>query len=447
MYTSWDSNVSSAITMGGTFPFGGQNMTTCYVNSNGYITFGAASSTTGYTPLATAVGTGAISAFAQDGTNSTATGAVPEIRYQNTGTEFVVQFKDHANWYNRSTERLNFQIRLTYATGAINIIYGSCTDPGSSTSGSTPQVGIRGNSTAYATNVNALMIGNIPANTTCDWSNAVPAFANSSTMLFTGGTNINVKIPTGLTYTWTPGTQAPVRTFNAVTGVGSGGATVSWTAASGATGYNVQYRVPGTCSWADWSGNPVATNTVTLTGLAASTTYQVRVQAINGSVLAPYSHIPNSVGTGDGYTATGTFTTASLSPTLVAGTLTAFGSQCINNTYGPNSFTLTGTNLTNADVTIAASSGYTYSTTSGGIYTPTLTLTQPGGTLNQTVFVKFTPTAVATYNTNISISGGGASAVTVTPSGSGVNSTPTGSVSGATAGSITLTGATLMALQ
>lgn len=443
--TSWDSNVSTAITMGGTFPFGGSNMTTCYISANGYVTFGASSSSS--TPLSTLGSTtGAIIAFGQDGANSTATGAAPEIRYQNTGTEFVVQFKDHANWYNRASERLNFQIRLTYATGAINIVYGSCTNPGTTATQTAVQVGIRGNSVTYATNVNALMAGNIPASTTCDWASAVPAYANSSTLLFNGNAtsgNVNVKIPTGLTYTWTPGTQAPVRTFSAVTGIGSGGATVAWTAPSGATGYNVQYRVPGTCSWTDWSGNPVATNTVTLTGLTPSTNYQVRVQAINGSVLAPYSHIPNAAGSGDGYTATGTFTTASTSPTLTAGTLTAFGSQCINSTYGPNSFTLTGTNLTSADVTVAASSGYSYSTTSDGTYTSTLTLTPSGGTLSQTVYVKFTPTTVATYNTNISISGGGASAVTVTPSGSGVNTTPTESVSSATAGSISLTGATI----
>lgn len=444
LYTSWDSNVSSAITMGGTFPFGGSNMTTCYINGNGYITFGAASTASGTTPLSTSVGTGAIAAFAQDGTNSTVSGATPEIRYQNTGTEFVVQFKDHANWYNRTTERLNFQIRLTYATGAINIVYGSCTNPGTvSTSGTSVQVGIRGNSTTYASNVNALMAGNIPASTTCDWSNAVAAFSNSSTLLFSGTTNVNVKIPTGLTYTWTPGTQAPVRTFSAVTGIGSGGATVAWTAATGATGYNVQYRVPGTCAWTDWSGNPVATNTVSLTGLTPSTTYQVRVQAVNGSVLSPYSHIPNSAGSGDGYTATGTFTTASTTPTLSAGSLTAFGAQCINGTYGPNSFTLTGTNLTSADVVLAASAGYAYSTSAGGPFTSTLTLTPSAGSLNQTVHVQFSPTAVTTYNSNISISGGGASAITVTPSGSGVNTTPTESVTSAIAGNVTLTSASI----
>ena len=127
-----------------------------------------------------------------------------EVRYEDLGTEFVVQWQDHANYSNRSTERLNFQIRLVYATGEIKIIYGNCTDPGTSTSNSTPQVGIRGNSTTYASNVNSLMIGNVPNGTTCDWSKAVTGSANNSTMLFSSTTNANVKIPAGLQYKWTP---------------------------------------------------------------------------------------------------------------------------------------------------------------------------------------------------------------------------------------------------
>ena len=313
---AYDNSVSAAITMGGTFPFGGSNFTTCFISTNGFITFGAAAGTTNYTPMSTlGTTTGAIAAFAQDAAASTVVGAVPLISYVNTGTEFVVQFADHANYYNRTTERLNFQIRLTYATGAINIVYGTCTNPGTvSTTGTAPQVGIRGNSVAYATNVNSLYIGNVPASTTCDWSNAVSGFANSSAMLFSGTTNVNVKIPAGLKYTWTPATQLPVRTFTAPTAITAAGATLSWTAPTGATSYNVQYRIPGTCSWTSWSGNPVTTNSVTLTGLTQTTSYQVRVQASNGTSQSIYSHIPNSAGTGDGYSATGTFTTTAPTP-------------------------------------------------------------------------------------------------------------------------------------
>lgn len=311
--STYDNEVSAAIPLSSPFNFGGVAMTNCYVSANGYITFGAAPSGSNYTPLST-VGTttGAISAFGQDGGFSASETLPPgnhEVRYEDLGSEFVVQWQDHANYSNRSTERLNFQIRLVYATGEIKIVYGDCTDPGTSTSGS-PQVGIRGNSSAFATNVSSLTIGNVPTGSTCDWSKVVTANANNSTLTFSSGTNANIKIPSGLQYSWTPGTLLPVRTFAATTAVTNNGATLSWTAPAGATAYNVQYRTPGSCDWTSYSGNPVSANTALLTGLSANTTYQVQVQALNGNAQAIYSHIPNLAGTGNGYTTTGSFTTA-----------------------------------------------------------------------------------------------------------------------------------------
>ncbi|WBV60376.1 fibronectin type III domain-containing protein [Chryseobacterium camelliae] len=323
--TAYDNEVSAAITLSSPFTFGGVTMTTCYVSANGYITFGAAPTGTNYTPLSTLGSTtGAISAFGQDGGFSSADTTQPpgnhEVRYEDLGTEFVVQWQDHANYHNRSTERLNFQIRLVYATGQINIIYGTCTDPGTtSTTGTTSQVGIRGNSATYATNVNSLMIGNIPAGTTCDWSKAVTGNANNSSLLFSGTTNVNVKIPAGLQYSWTPGTQLPVRTFAATSAVTNNGATLSWTAPTGATSYNVQYRIIGNCDWTNFSGNPVSATTASLIGLDQNTTYQVQVQALNGAAQSIYSHIPNLAGTGNGYVAAGSFTTVANCASTVTG--------------------------------------------------------------------------------------------------------------------------------
>lgn len=322
--TTYDNDVSAAITLSSPFNFGGVAMTTCYVSANGFITFGAAPSATNYTPLSSLGSTtGAISAFGQDGGFSSSDTTQPagnhEVRYEDLGTEFVVQWQDHANYFNRSTEKLNFQIRLVYATGEIKIIYGSCTDPGTSTSGSTPQVGIRGNSTTFASNVNSLMIGNVPSGTTCDWSKAVTGNANNSTMVFSSTTNASVKIPAGLQYKWTPGTQAPVRTFTAATAIANNAATVNWTAPTGATAYNVQYREVGSCDWTDLAGNPVSAATATITGLTQNTTYQVQVQALNGAVQSIYSHIPNAAGTGNGYASTGSFTTLANCASTVTG--------------------------------------------------------------------------------------------------------------------------------
>ncbi|MEJ7610260.1 MAG: T9SS type A sorting domain-containing protein [Ferruginibacter sp.] len=126
-----------------------------------------------------------------------------------------------------------------------------------------------------------------------------------------------------------------------------------------------------------------------------------------------------------------TFTTAT--PSLTAGALTAFGNVCINTITAANSFTITGTNLTAANVVVGALAGFTYSTTVGGTYTATLNLTQPGGAYSQAIFVKFTPTAVQSYNGNIPVSGGGGTALNVAASGAGVNTTPTVTTAGASA--------------
>jgi len=113
-------------------------------------------------------------------------------------------------------------------------------------------------------------------------------------------------------------------------------------------------------------------------------------------------------------------------PSLSTSTLTAFGSVCTSTTAGPNSFTITGSNLTTADITIAALTGYTYSTTSGGSYTSTLTLTHAAGSYSQAIYVKYSPSTVAVNNGNIVMSGGGvASSVNIAASGSGVNTKAT----------------------
>jgi hypothetical protein len=68
---------------------------------------------------------------------------------------------------------------------------------------------------------------------------------------------------------------------------------LNWTTVSGATGYNVQYKVSSATAWTTTTST---TNSKSLTGLPASTSFQFRVQAI----------CPSGVG---GYSVTATFTT------------------------------------------------------------------------------------------------------------------------------------------
>ncbi len=107
-------------------------------------------------------------------------------------------------------------------------------------------------------------------------------------------------------------------------------------------------------------------------------------------------------------------------PSLNGSSLPSFGNVCNNSIAGPNSFTISGSVLSPGNITVGPLSGYSFSTTSGGTYTSTLDISQPGGTLAPTtVFVKFNPTAIQSYNGNIPVSGGGAASINVAATGSG----------------------------
>jgi hypothetical protein len=199
---------------------------------------------------------------------------------------------------------------------------------------------------------------------------------------------------------------------------------------SAITAYGIEYSL--TNGFPNGSGTAVPSSNLTginfssnLTGLAPTTTYYYHAYATNNG--------------GTAYGAQGSFTTHT--PALSVSALTGFGNVCINTTAGPNSFTITGTDLTTANVTVGALAGYTYSTTSGGTYTATLSLTQPGNAYSQQIFVKFTPAAVQSYNGNIPVGGGGAATVNRSVTGAGVNTAP--SVTSGTASAITQISATV----
>ena len=202
---------------------------------------------------------------------------------------------------------------------------------------------------------------------------------------------------------------------------------------SNVTSYGIEYSL--TNGFANGTGtNAPSSNYVAgsysslVTGLASGTTYYFKAYAVNNG--------------GKSYGPQQSFTTAS--PLISATGITAFGTTCANTTVGPNSFTITGTNLSTANVLVGAVAGFTYSTTSAGTYTSTLSLTQPGGAFIQVVYVKFTPTAAGAVNGSIPVTGGGASStVNVVVSGTGINTPPT--VTTGSASAISRNGATLAA--
>lgn len=288
------------------FPFAGTTYTNFQANSNGRLSLytTTAPTTTGtYTPLSSTI-TNAAAVLAPFGADLV---SVPgtNFLYQTIGNELVFQWENYSRFNSSVNDVLNFQIRLNTVTGTVSYVYGTMTQ-GSSTSN--PQIGIRTNTT-YPGNVNNLLLNVTGSPATCDWSNVVTGAAANSSVYFNTA-NSSVAPTSGLTYTWTPQNSVDrVTTFSAASAITSTGATLSWTAPTGATQYNVQYRAVGACSWTNWSGNPVSGTTVSLTGLNVATTYQIRVQSSNGTSAPIYSQIPNQAGSGSGYIAAGTFTT------------------------------------------------------------------------------------------------------------------------------------------
>ncbi|WP_299619254.1 GEVED domain-containing protein [uncultured Tenacibaculum sp.] len=83
--------------------------------------------------------------------------------------------------------------------------------------------------------------------------------------------------------------NATTPTGVSVSGVSSSGATVSWNAVTGAT-YDVRYRATGTSSW---TVNAVSATSAAISGLSASTQYEVQVRSKCSSGNSSYSASAN----------------------------------------------------------------------------------------------------------------------------------------------------------
>ena len=97
-----------------------------------------------------------------------------------------------------------------------------------------------------------------------------------------------------------------------------------------------------------------------------------------------------------------------------------FGSVCVNTVTAAKQISITGSGLT-GNVSIGAVTGFTYSKTSGGAYTNTLTFTATEIASTADVYVKFLPTAAGSINGSINISGGGAPSKSVAVTGKGIS--------------------------
>jgi hypothetical protein len=137
-----------------------------------------------------------------------------EVQGTAPNREVVVQWSNFRP-FNPATasQRLNFQVRLGEG-GSLATAYGDCS-PGTSTSTTGRQVGLRGPTNAFPANVNNRLI----VKGSSDWATSLPGTANTSSLVFNNVAPANV-IPSGLTYTWS---LTGVIASNTTVGTGCGG--------------------------------------------------------------------------------------------------------------------------------------------------------------------------------------------------------------------------------
>jgi len=379
--SGWDDTVTAnTIPIGFTFNFNGTNYTTCSINSNGYITFGATLSANNlYTPISDNTGyNGAISGFGVDLTdNNTRT-----ILYTTTGTApnriFTVQWREARRFAQGGN--LDFQIKLFETSNRIDIVYANF---GLNNTNVNVQVGLRG---ANNTDFNNRSL--TATNTAWD-NNTTAGGANNATCR----SRNNNQPSNGRTFTWTPPTPPTITSLGAASGcvgstltingtnlltatavtIGGTAATITGTTATsvtvtvgtGTTG-TVQVTTPGgtATSAATFTVNPLPT--ISLTSAVGT---NAQTLCINTAI----TNITYTVAGGGATGATVTGLPAGVTGNYSAGTVTISGTPSASGTFN---YTITTT-------------GGTCSTTANGTITvralPTIVLTSAAATANQSI--------------------------------------------------------------
>ncbi|HQO86532.1 MAG TPA: fibronectin type III domain-containing protein, partial [Bacteroidia bacterium] len=255
-----DDGSSAATNIGFTFNLAGTNYTQFVANSNGNIRLGATAPSAPTTPISTTSNTGAISGFGRDGRTGGA------VVYQLTGTApnqvLTIDYPDFNPYWNNSSYKQSFQIKLFETTNVIQIIYG----PNASPTTYTCQVGIRATPADFANRT-----------TTTNWA-ASTAGSVSSTMTWSS----TVYPANGLTYTWTPPSCAAPSALVA-TPTTTTTANISWTAPLTPPSNGYEYAVT-TSAVPPPSGTAFAGTSTSVTGLTANTTYFLHVRSYCGGI-------------------------------------------------------------------------------------------------------------------------------------------------------------------
>jgi hypothetical protein len=182
---------------------------------------------------------------------------------------------------------------------------------------------------------------------------------------------------------------------------------------------NVVINAPSGFEISTSSGGPYGSSlTLSPSSGSISATVYVRfsptsAQSYSGNITNTSSGITRNVSV----SGTGVQPTLSVNPTSLS-----FGDVPVGTSSIPKSYTITGSNLT-SNVVINAPSGFEISTSSGGPYGSSLTLSPSSGSISATVYVRFSPTSAQSYSGNITNTSSGITR-NVSVSGTGVQPTP-----------------------
>lgn len=263
---SGNDTVFTNLPIGFTYLYNGVNYTSFGLSDNGFIVLGNSAPGLSYNPLSSGSTNNVISGFGF----ALYKQSNYSLRYQTIGTApnrtLVIQWKNFKRFTSSTTVTYNFQIRLTETTNTAQVKFGNFVT--STTTASTAEIGLRGNTSADFSNRSVLSGGN--------WSNSTNGSSNNASCIFN-----DTHLPSsGLTYTWTPAVCSDpgiVSLSNFTTTSGS----ISWTAqAPAAYGYEYYYStssIPPTNTTVP-SGNTMSTS-VTLNGLNPNTSYFVWVRS------------------------------------------------------------------------------------------------------------------------------------------------------------------------
>lgn len=268
------------VAIGFDFTYNGVVYNQVGINSNGFLALGVLPANS-YASISTGTTNNVIAGFNYDTQGDATTG---DLQYIVLGSApnrvFVVQWTNYDSYQSvLNNDTWNYQIRLSETTNEISVVYGNML---SDATANTPQVGLRGNSSADF---------NIRTTTT-DWSASTAGATNAATM-----TASNTVLPvSGLTYTWTPPLAPPAPANLTFTAVTTNSMILNWEDNStNESGFYVYRSLDGITY--SLVGTVLSTTSAAIGGaytfnqvsLSSNTTYYYQVYSYNPTISLPLS--------------------------------------------------------------------------------------------------------------------------------------------------------------